>query len=626
MTKKKTQTELEEKNALLERIRSELKLDFFGIDGCIDRIIDSVKTWYLLPEILTRPTIINLWGLTGVGKTALVRSLIKKLGFTHHFVEIQMDSFARRWESSIHSVLESSSIKEGCPGIIFLDEFQRFRTKDEEGKELRGTTFQDVWQLLSDGKFSSDYSLLSMLEDEFARMEYNRDSKDEPATDVSTVAAPTKKKEKKYLLTPWEARQLRKMLRLQMTTTEIMMLAPEDVMSLIEQCKLGENNAIDYTKCLIFVAGNLDEAFNSASDVEDCDTSADAFCEHSQKIGVSEIKSALTKRFKPEQIARFGNNHIVYPSLSEAAYMSIIRRECDRCVNDIQAKTKIKFSIDQNVYDEIYANAVYPMQGTRPVFTTIHGIFSTPLPDAVRWAIMNGYRRIRIDIDTKKHCVIFRSGKEELKVHVDLDIRTRRARRSEDFNALIAVHEAGHALAYSLLFKRSPIEAAINATSYRKGYTLYVTDIESTSKQEILDWIVCGYGGMIAEEIIFGQPTFGNAGDMRYVTTQAAHYVRKNGMGRFNSVVSIEPSYSCNTLVDDSSADMEHVLSIQRARAESILKENKSTLLALARELVNKKKIVKGDLYDFLKPFVGDLRPCEDKDVNYDYSKQLNAA
>ncbi|WP_438451110.1 hypothetical protein, partial [Listeria monocytogenes] len=52
----------------------------------------------------------------------------------------------------------------------------------------------------------------------------------------------------------------------------------------------------------------------------------------------------------------------------------------------------IKFAADQSLLDRIYANSVYPTQGTGPVFSSIHKMFSTLLVDAAFWAIENDVR------------------------------------------------------------------------------------------------------------------------------------------------------------------------------------------------------------------------------------------
>ena len=63
----------------LQQTKDKLKSEFVGIDKIIDRVIDSITPWYITPEVLERPTVVSLWGLTGTGKTSLIRKLIKYL-------------------------------------------------------------------------------------------------------------------------------------------------------------------------------------------------------------------------------------------------------------------------------------------------------------------------------------------------------------------------------------------------------------------------------------------------------------------------------------------------------------------------------------------------------------------
>ena len=69
------------RSARLSEITVEIKAELYGIDDIIDRVIESVRAWYILPELITRPVIVCLWGLTGTGKTQLTRTLARKLGF-----------------------------------------------------------------------------------------------------------------------------------------------------------------------------------------------------------------------------------------------------------------------------------------------------------------------------------------------------------------------------------------------------------------------------------------------------------------------------------------------------------------------------------------------------------------
>ena len=86
--------QLAQRSRQLQEIAAQLKTELFGIDTVIDRVIDSVRAWYVLPELVSRPVIVCLWGLTGTGKTQLVRRLAQLLGFYDRFIEVQMDGFS----------------------------------------------------------------------------------------------------------------------------------------------------------------------------------------------------------------------------------------------------------------------------------------------------------------------------------------------------------------------------------------------------------------------------------------------------------------------------------------------------------------------------------------------------
>ncbi len=109
-----------QRSECLRRISVELKSELFGINDVIDRVIDAVRAWYVLPEIITRPVIVNLWGLTGTGKTQLTRSLAKKLGFYDRLIEVQMDGYSNGGGNTISAMLSESGISQGTPGILVL--------------------------------------------------------------------------------------------------------------------------------------------------------------------------------------------------------------------------------------------------------------------------------------------------------------------------------------------------------------------------------------------------------------------------------------------------------------------------------------------------------------------------
>jgi len=85
---------LHKKQNVLLTAQSELKKSFVGIDPIIDELIHQIRIWYIMPELLSKPVIINLWGMTGVGKTDLVRKLVQLLHFEDSFAEIELSNSA----------------------------------------------------------------------------------------------------------------------------------------------------------------------------------------------------------------------------------------------------------------------------------------------------------------------------------------------------------------------------------------------------------------------------------------------------------------------------------------------------------------------------------------------------
>ncbi|WP_141290787.1 ATP-binding protein, partial [Ideonella azotifigens] len=366
--------QLAQKNQQLQNVAAQLKTELFGIDAIIDRVIDSVRAWYLLPELVSRPVIVCLWGLTGTGKTQLVRRLAQLLGFYDRFVEVQMDGFSNgagwRGAQSISGMLGQSGVREGEPGILALDEFQRFRTIDNKRAEVRVERYQDVWALLSDGRLPPSLSLLGDIESSLA----------EAAFDAERAEA--SEAQRRFKLRSWEAKELKRNMKLDEPLLQIMAWTPEQVQQRLREFRdSGQQQwETDYSRLLVFVCGNLDEMYEDlATSVDDCDSDADTFHAITGKLSVIDVKQALNKRFKPEQVARLGNEHVIYPSLSRRAYEQLIEQNCARYARDTAGRCGLHFDLATSVREQIYANAVFPAQGTRPLFSSLHAILGAGL-------------------------------------------------------------------------------------------------------------------------------------------------------------------------------------------------------------------------------------------------------
>ena len=596
------QTQIAERSARLVQVASELKAELFGIDAVIDRVIDSLRAWYVLPEIINRPVIICLWGLTGTGKTQLTRLIAQKLGFYDRFVEVQMDGFSNSTSersSTISGMLAESGVVEGYPGILMLDEFQRYRTRDAEGDDLKVERYQDVWALLSDGRLAPALSFMSDMEYSMGRSQYDQERLD---ADERSARQYT------LHLAPYKARKLKQALKLQEPLLEIMRWTPDQIQQrMLAFQATPEAWETDYSKLLIFVAGNLDEMYRrTAQRVEDCDTDADIFHELTKKLSIIDVKKALGKRFKPEQIARLGNNHVVYPSFSRATYQRLIANMCEGYVRDIEASSQLRFEIDATLQEEIYANAVFPAQGTRPLFSSIHAILSATLVNATLWAFERGATsddRLRLTLSQdKRHLLALFDGHSKA-YPVAFELNRLKQRANADFRALLAVHEAGHALLYSVLFGQVPQEVKINVASFDGGYNSYMS-LRAESRRNCLDTICVSLAGRAAEALVFGEEacTTGAEHDFKQATAEAAQFVRHHGFaGRFSRTdVTVNMDDDLNTDMAPTNDAIEALLAEQYARASRLLEEHSAIFLRITQALSQHGEVSKRDLAAWL--------------------------
>lgn len=590
---------MRERSAHLALVAAELKTELFGIDDIIDRVIESIRAWYVLPHIIRRPVIVCLWGLTGTGKTQLTRRLAQKLGFYDRFVEVQMDGFSNgsSWRSadSISGMLSESAVAESEPGILVLDEFQRFRTINEKGDEVAVKRYQDVWQLLSDGRLPPSLSFLQELESSLAFSLYDHEREEQ--ADEKPAKNGVQPKKLKFALSPYQAQEFKQSLKLKEPLQEVMTWTPQQLQERMLAFRASTDSwETDYSRLLIIVSGNLDEMYEgTAKRVEDCDTDADIFHTLTKKLSVIDVKKALGERFKPEQIARLGNNHVIYPSLSQATYERLIRSTCARYVGEMQASAGLFFDLHESVYEGIYANAVFPAQGTRPLFSSIHAILSAPLVSAVLWAFEHDVPadttlHVRLDAATQSlHVSHGECGGGSVAYPVPLDLNQLKQRASPDFRALLAVHEAGHGLAYGRLFGHAPQEVKINVASFEGGYNSYVR-LKAESRQSCLDRICVGLAGRAAEALVFGEDacTTGSESDFKNATALAARFVRHFGFSNRLSRTDVTDSTeeNLNTDVEPTNAEIEALLAQAYARAQALLKADSALLLRIVEELL----------------------------------------
>ena len=561
----------------LDEIKIKLKEKFFGIDEVIDDVMEKISLWYLMPEVQINPLIISLWGITGVGKTDLVRTLVDLLDFNNKFVEIQMDS-KKTWKYNIEYYIEDINIDSNEPMILLLDEIQRYRTIDEKGMMIKNEYYNDIWNLLSDGQFSAKHTRINELISKICDVYYSNDNRSnyndvEPDNDIK--APKTEKKYKRYY---YDAVSIKKLLKLKDSVNKIMEMSDEELIIILEAELQNNkiNSGIKYNQMLIFISKNVDDA----------DRDADVYYEQSKKINFLDIKSALTDKFKPEQISRFGNNHIIYPTISKEGYIKIIHSKINELIENIRKSEEINIELSDKFIDVIYRNGVFPAQGVRPLISTVNQICGEVFSYFLFKSICSDATDIKIDVELDKTAVCEINGVvEKKKINLQID-KIRNSKTNEDI-AIIAVHEIGHALVYSILTKIKPDKIEIKGSKYEGFVSSKRHDL--SSKSDMNNRIVVSLGGLSAEEIVFGcdNRTDGCSRDIEQATYESAMMVRRLGMNKFISSIDRdntgEPYPGKNYDIEQTNSCIEE----QLVNAKNVAKELILNHIDLYKELVS---------------------------------------
>jgi hypothetical protein len=574
--------EIENRKATLERARIELKQYFVGIDEVIDDLLNYIQIWYLMPDILRRPIIVNLWGMTGVGKTDLVRRLVKLLDFQDRFAEIEINNVDETsGYSSVSSVLSSNNI-DGKPAIVLFDEIQRFNTINPDGTPIQTNKFSDFWELLSDGKLSKrsksdlDYYIQDYL---FQQKDIKRrkDRGEEGLEDNPSIGF-------------YEAQNIKSILNLDIDVNEITNLSQREVIELFQQTKKKKKiyEPINCAKTLIIISGNLDEAFAMSTQTAEADVDADIFHSFTTKISIVDIKHALSRKFRPEQVARFGNIHLIYRSLRKMHFEQLIVKEIDRIAADIEEKCGINLVVKPTINDVIYRNGVFPVQGVRPVFSSIVDILETNLSKFLFIALLDKCDRIEIDYLNDREQIIAQIGDRSEVVPFIGRMDKIRESNEEDAIANISVHEAGHAVAYMVLFGLAPLQLKSKlANSYAGGFT-FPHQVHDT-RENIIDRIKIYLAGGLAEEIVFGKDwaSIGRSHDREQSSVLAIDYIRKYGFDdEFQANYTLEYGYAMDKYTTDT--DIEKTMARLVGETTQLLLTHKSLLLDLSLKLAAK--------------------------------------
>ena len=187
--------------------------------------------------------------------------------------------------------------------------------------------------------------------------------------------------------------------------------------------------------------------------------------------------------------------------------------------------------------------------------------------------------------------------------------------------AVTAYHEAGHALAAAALNYTDPVtKVTILPRGRALGYTMVMPteDRFNKTRNQLLDDLVYGMGGRVAEEIVFRDPSTGPANDIQQATKTARAMVTDYGMSDRIGIVKLGDadteafghgsgegprSFSDETaaIIDE---EVRRLLDNAMREAWRILSENRAVLDTLASRLLEEETLDEAQLAEIFKDVV----------------------
>ncbi len=177
--------------------------------------------------------------------------------------------------------------------------------------------------------------------------------------------------------------------------------------------------------------------------------------------------------------------------------------------------------------------------------------------------------------------------------------------------ALIATHEAGHAVVAHLLAPHRRLEVL---TIIKRGGALGllahgdVDDVYTRSRTELTALVAIAMGGQVAEQMCFGDVSTGPSGDLAYATGVAAQMVGAAGMaGSLVSFAALEDGPLGGGLVSRVLSDaqgrrsVEELLRGQHDRVADLLAEHRHLVEALRDALLERHELVGREITDVLR-------------------------
>lgn len=602
----------------LESIKTQLKSEFIGLDDIIDQFIDAVTPWCVMRDSQTRPLVVNLWGMTGVGKTSLVKRFLELWDKNERVINFNLGS--KSYFNDIMYHMQDMDYMSNHPCVIIFDEFQHAKTLENGSKEIENPIDRMIWQILDDGKYL--YSNGHFDAEELQEMIVNLDlclkngvkiKKGKITKGWATYQSFNQiTTESRNFFTERDVNYIYRLVRPEFKFKAEFrdFLFQMDGKELLEFLKKTEKKTtidrnLNLSKSLIFVIGNLDEAFELSREMS-ADYDPDYFHNETKKITFSKIKDGLSERFRMEEIARLGNIHLIYPAFNSDFFKNFIEKELMEISHRFKKTFGFTTTFNESVKDMIFEEGVTPSQGFRPLRSSIRYLIESSVTNLVTQTTIQQGSHVLVDMEGEA-LILMVDDKIEAKKPLYLPVReAKRKKMTPQKTAVTAAHEAGHALVYAVMNGKLPNMVTIATSNYNDGgFIAGESNAEFESYETVIRDAAIKMAGKKAEELVFGTDqdiSFGCQTDIAMATRILMDTIRSGGISGKDAFFE-NPIHSRGWHLPETTTETDWVqekLEYAANLAKKVLEENLESYCCFVKVILEKKTLKGEELAEAL--------------------------
>lgn len=601
----------------LHGLHERLTKHHFGLSSEIEALLDAFKPWYLFAETQERPRSIGLWGMTGTGKSSLVRSLVKATGVEDRTFWLDAgESNEDYWLEKFITLMEEHL--NGAPFILVVDEFQHARTKQEDGaKRSEPGMLRRFWEMLDTGRIVTwpNYWRVTVLKDFEARFRRAVDAgvriesgRVLEESEVFTAHVATHYRSSTgtgWAIPPeiWDdLRDLHPAPLPSLTDFEKRLTGSDEQDILEWLTEIGGNirkaRVVDASKCLVILIGNLDELYMTGQEPL-AELDPDVLQQRHRNIGTAGVQHALLKLFRIEQVARIGTTHVVFPPIGRDTIDHIVGQATDDLCQRLSAHCGATVVVDRPLIDHLRTTSTIAVLGARPVVEAVQNAIPGMLSQVLDRCGAGIPERIRLGVENGTPVGTCTTGRttSTLRLKWNGPSSGSPARSHANIHRT-AVHETGHLLCGRLLCGKRALQICVDTRSpHIGGFVAWETDPDRIlTRGNIVPELATILGGWVAEFISFGDEgvSAGSEDDMQRATAFALGLAKNTGLGaeRLHHAEHASAHEGFRTMLASAEAQAKHWieeaerLALDTLRAHWIEAERITTLLVEEGTLV----------------------------------------